>query len=327
MRHTLALLISAVALMLQSCDTSILKPSISGAPYEVLVVAEDNEWKSETGKAVYDMLNSNMPGTPQQESMFKISHVTPQNFTNTINIARNILIFNVSDKYSKAKLAYRKDAWAQPQAVVQITAPNNEAFVALLDNHHENICEYFVDAERKRQAAYYQKYYNTENTKIACETFGIETRLPANQIKSKMGKDFFWSSNMNVDVRQDVIIYTFPYTDPDTFTEKYLLDKRDSVLKANIPGPSKGSYMATERQFPPIFKSFKKNDSYCAEIRGWWKVEGDLMGGPFIAHWQVDEKNGRVVCIEGFVYAPGQSKRNFIRQLEAVVYATKIKTK
>ncbi len=313
-----------IVLALSSCDDSVLKPSITGTPYEILVVASDKEWKSDAGHSLFDVLNANIPGIPQQESIFKISHVTPENFTHTVNIARNIIIFSISDKYSKTKLKYKNDVWAKPQAVIQITTPTQEAFISLLDNYHEKICDFFVDAEHKRQATYYKKYYNTENTKIACDMFGIDTKLPANQMKSKTGKDFFWSSNMNLDVRQDIIIYTFPYTDPNTFTEDYLINKRDSVLKVNIPGPAKGSYMATERKFPPVLKAFKKNDEYCAEMRGWWKVEGDLMGGPFVAHWQVDEINRRVICIEGFVYAPGQGKRNFIRQLEAVVYATKI---
>ena len=44
----------------------------------------------------------------------------------------------------------------------------------------------------------------------------------------------------------DLIVYTFPYTDPNTFTEEYLVAKRDSVLKANLPGSFPGSYMQTE---------------------------------------------------------------------------------
>ena len=39
-------------------------------------------------------------------------------------------------------------------------------------------------------------------------------------------------------------------------------------------------------------------------------MEGDMMGGPFVSHAHLDEKNQRVVVAETFVYAPGTKKRN-----------------
>ena len=34
----------------------------------------------------------------------------------------------------------------------------------------------------------------------------------------------------------DLIVYTFPYTDPNTFTEEYLVAKRDSVIEGEPAG-------------------------------------------------------------------------------------------
>ena len=62
---------------------------------------------------------------------------------------------------------------------------------------------------------------------------------PANFTYYKDTTDFFWSSNNANTGRMDLIVYTFPYTDPNTFTEEYLVAKRDSVLKANLPGRSR----------------------------------------------------------------------------------------
>ena len=44
------------------------------------------------------------------------------------------------------------------------------------------------------------------------------------------------------------------------------------------------------------------------------------MGGPFVSHARVDRPNGRVVVVEGFVFAPEKMKRNLMRQLEAALY-------
>ena len=53
-------------------------------------------------------------------------------------------------------------------------------------------------------------------------------------------------------------------------------------------------------------------------------MEGDFMGGPFVSHSRVDEKNHRVVVAEVFVYSPEKMKRNLLRQVEASLYTLKL---
>jgi len=49
-------------------------------------------------------------------------------------------------------------------------------------------------------------------------------------------------------------------------------------------------------------------------------MEGDKMGGPFVSHAHLDEKNQRVVVAETFVYAPGTKKAKLLRRGEASLY-------
>jgi hypothetical protein len=100
---------------------------------------------------------------------------------------------------------------------------------------------------------------------------------------------------------------------------------RDSVLKVNVPGPSEGSYMATEVQFhKPLYREFMYEGRYCAELRGLWRVEGDIMGGPFVSRSYYDEKNQQIVTAEVFVYAPQHKKRNKIRQMESILRSVEL---
>jgi hypothetical protein len=144
-----------------------------------------------------------------------------------------------------------------------------------------------------------------------------------------MKKDFYWISNQNTTVRQDIVIYSYPYTDKSTFSKDYILAKRDSVMKINLAGEFEGSYMGTEYKYdPPTFKEVLVNKAYSAEIRGLWKIKnGGAMGGPFVSHTRLDEINQRVINIEGFVFAPGEKKANAMRQLEAIIYSAKLPQK
>jgi len=325
MKKILLYLLPLLAISFQSCDGERLLPNASGAPYEVLVVMDDNLWRSDAGRALFDVLSANTPGVAQAENMFRISRIDARHLDRMTKVARNLIIVDISDKYSKPRIAYKKNAWARSQAVVVINAPDTETFISVMNEYNQAITEFLVNFERERQVAFNRRRHNVAATEKVQEMFGVHVFVPSFLTQFTTKEDFFWASNMNIERRQDIIIYSFPYTDLNTFTKEFLLQKRDSVLRANLPGPTPGTFMATERiGFVPTFNEIWKNGRYCAEIRGWWRVEGGFMGGPFVSHTQLDEINNRVIVIEGFVYAPGHPKRNLIRQLEAVVYSMRL---
>ena len=58
-----------------------------------------------------------------------------------------------------------------------------------------------------------------------------------------------------------------------------------------------------------------------AETRGLWEVYNDFMGGPFVSH-SFYSKDGRyIIVLDGFVYAPKFDKRQYLRQVEAIMYS------
>ena len=105
------------------------------------------------------------------------------------------------------------------------------------------------------------------------------------------------------------------------FTINYLLDIRDKVLKNNVPGAIKSSYMSTEKRFYQTFNVLEHNGNYASEMRGLWRVENDFMGGPYVSLAELDATNQRVVVAFGYVYAPSKDKRNLLRQVEAMIYS------
>ena len=61
------------------------------------------------------------------------------------------------------------------------------------------------------------------------------------------------------------------------------------------------------------------------QIRGWWDVEGDFMGGPSYIRAVVDEANSRIVFAEGFLFYPNEDKALEMRELEILVNTLSIK--
>jgi hypothetical protein len=51
------------------------------------------------------------------------------------------------------------------------------------------------------------------------------------------------------------------------------------------------------------------------------------MGGPFVSLSTVDEERRELITVEGFVYAPQFNKRDYLRELEAIVFSLRIGSK
>jgi len=326
MNNKLLILLSLV-LIANGCNTGgNTLPTVSGSKYEILVVMDLPQWKANAGRAVVKLLDSDIEGLPQSEPNMKINRCNKSEFNDMLKPARNILLTDISAKYTKPKVIYTTNKWAQPQSVVYIQASNDSIFESTMKEYGANILDFFLRTERERQTEFNKSIVNA-NAKKEIETkFGIQIDIITGINKSIKKKDFYWITNDNATIRQDIVIYSYPYVDKKTFTKEFILAKRDSVMKINIPGEQEGSYLGTEyKYYPPTFKEVYVNNGYSAEIRGLWKMKnGNAMGGPFISHTRLDEINQRVITIEGFVFAPGTKKGNAIRQLEAIIYSAKL---
>ncbi|OQX96309.1 MAG: hypothetical protein B6I24_11610 [Bacteroidetes bacterium 4572_128] len=86
------------------------------------------------------------------------------------------------------------------------------------------------------------------------------------------------------------------------------------------------SYMTIEKKFFPIFfQKFRKKERFFTRIRGLWKTNGkDKMGGPFVSLTTLDKKRNKIITIEAYVYKPNKSKRDLLRQLEAILGTCKV---
>ena len=124
-------------MLLVSCTSDKKKGKTVGkvqsAPYELLVVA-DKEWlKTETGQKLVEVVEAPIGGLPQRESNFRVTYINPHAFNGTFKVYANILFVDVARKFTEPKMTLEKDLYAKPQVVEGLYAPTNEEFVKLLE--------------------------------------------------------------------------------------------------------------------------------------------------------------------------------------------------
>ena len=322
--HSLLFSLFMFLVLLGACGSGPVMRNATGFAYEVVVVMDKADWNAPAGEAIKSELTSAVPGLPQNEPAFKITYSTPDQFNGLLTYVRNILIVKIDKSlYTKVSLNYEKNRYAKNQMIMVLSSPSADDIVKYVQENPRTIVDFFSKCESNRVISQLQKDYSTLVMEKLKNKFDVSLYAPSNMTYFRDTTDFFWASNNAKTGRVDLIVYSFPYTDPNTFTEEYLVAKRDSVLKANLPGSFPGSYMKTQTAgltYTPI----TVDGQYCGELRGLWEMEGDMMGGPFVSHAVLDEKNNRVIVAEGFVYAPETDKRNFIRRIEAALHTLRL---
>lgn len=325
-RITFCLSTLLLIVVLSSCkrgSKGLFTPTSSGRPYEMLVVVQNALWERPAGRALYDALDVDVPGLPQAERSFRLSNIDPQHFDRVMRVFRNIIVVDIQDIYTQPKMKYTRDLHAAPQMLMTIQAPNEEEFEAYVEKNKQVIVDFFVKAELNRQIVLLKEKHNSIAIEKMESLFGCTAWIPQELTAYKTGDHFLWASTNRASGDLNFVMYSYPYRDTDTFTEEYFVNKRDSVMKINIPGEREGMYMTTDARFVSSKDGAVKGE-FVQEVRGLWYMEGDMMGGPFVSHSRVDQSTGRVVVAEIFVYSPDKLKRNFVRLMEASLYTLKL---
>jgi len=302
----------------------LLMPNATGLPYEMLVVMDDAQWDRPLGRAVFNVLDTDVPGLPQSERSFRISRVAPDGFnSNMFKIMRNVIRVDIQDIYTQPKFKFARNVYSYPQMIMTLQAPDEESLTEYINNNRQSIIDFFTKAEMNREIENLRERHNPEVSRLAEEILDVDIWVPWELNKFKKGKDFLWASTNVGKKDMNLVLYSYPYTDKNTFTLDYFLQKRDSVMKANIPGGPKGSYMTTNHDYVYVEDGTVRG-KYAQIARGLWRIQGDRMGGPFVSHSRVDEANGRVVVAEAFIYAPESLKRDLLRRMEAALYTLQL---
>jgi len=324
-RSSIFLLMAITAMLITACDKKLgEKPSSSGKTCEILLVADKSLVDSEIGDTLKAYFMMEQDGLNQSEPLFTMPYLSLSAFEDAdmFQAHRNIIMINIHDT-CKEEMVIMKDYKAKPQIVFLLNAPNKQAFFHLFNEKKEMIKATFGETERIRinQAfkAIEEKGTGIEVRKI----FNFSMVFPNGFKVSKKTRDFAWIRQESKEYTEAVMIYTCPYSDKKQLNPQHIIALRDSLTKQYIPGPTDGSYMTSEKEFAPVSREINFNGLYAIELRGLWKLKGDFMGGPFINYTFVDQKNNRIIMLDGFLYSPKKPKRDLLKQIESIIYTYK----
>jgi len=319
--HTIILFI-----LLAACSNNKqpLLPKVTGKPGEVLLVVDQYIWESEIGNFLNTMLTQPFEAIPQEEPIYDPIRISSSAFNNIFKSHRNIILAKISSRNKKPRIIVQRDIWAKPQLVVNIIGPNDSTTLQYLEENQDKLVSLLNQAEINRTIENYKKNRAKGIDEALKTKHHLTISVPIGYQMDVDADNFIWISHELSDLTQGILIYYYEYTDSNTFTPEYLVQKRNEFTRRYVPGPVDGSYMKTEDLYPVVYNQYNRDDKYYIELRGLWKLEKAFMGGPYVSLTTLDEKRNRIVTVDGFVYAPSLNKRNYVREIEAIIHTLTI---
>ena len=328
MKRYLKYLVAAVTavLAIASCNEEkrkkALLPNISGKAGEVIVVIDKGLWEGSVGTVLRDTLTADCPFLPQCEPLYNLVDVAPSGFGNMFQIHRNIIVVNVSSSVTEPGVVIRQNLWAAPQCVIYINAANTESAVALIKENGSKIVTTLEQAERDRVITNSRKYEERALAPAVTEVIGGSPHFPSGYQLKKKTADFAWITYAPQGTQQSILAFKYPIAEgEDMMSKTSLIDNINGMLKNNVPGMFENTYMTIASGITPSVKYMNYKGHAFAEIRGLWDVYNDYMGGPFVAHAFYSQDGKDMIVLLAFVYAPKYDKRQYLRQVESILYS------
>lgn len=328
----LYLLISLIFLSLfifTACEMDYdVKPAYSGSPGELVVVAPTQFWKNGLEDSINNVFCTAFPFLPQSEPKYTVFWYAPEKFESILRRHRNVLYINVDDTVKTPSAKLYNSKWAKDQLLIWMNGANIADIYHLLQERETALLQQLATKEMQRQMNVFASLPNKEVDKRIAEKFHASIALPADYKLAVDSNDFLWAvsrsyrklSGTRHDITKGIVMYKTPYNSDSAFTKTALLADRDQMMRM-VPGPKEGSYVTLQSGIDPGQRIQRFKGMYSSEIRGLWRTTQSFLGGPFLSLSVLDEKRGQIITIEGFVCAPKFNKREYMREMEAIVYS------
>jgi len=311
-----------VTLLLFSCKKGGMKIKVdnfsNGKAGEVILVIDKKYASDATRNYIEEILTQPQPALNQIEPMFDLLSFENKDFTAYFQRHRSIVQFDINPNFASNTFNIEKDVWARPQVHIHLKGNSMDSLLLLFKQHENEIIDALYDNDLKRVQYFAAGSNDAYIERKITEKFGIQITIPNTYSIAREEDDFMWLRFRTVRNDRFIIIYKTPGTD---LSKRGLIDARNEKTRAYIPGSVLGAYpiVAEVYQFPLYNDNVKVGAITGAELRGLWESVNDKMGGPFYEFSFIDKSGENVISVGGFVYAPEEEKRNYLREVEAIV--------
>lgn len=215
-----------------------------------------------------------------------------------------------------------RDRWARGQLLIYLYGSDEQAvYRALADGSEEMIGKLRAHDLPMLRSQTYARKPHVELSALVKGHVGADFSIPGEYLPGMEADSTLWLRMELEDASVGLLFRKVPYIGQDQFsTEGFraLHDRMTSVVSSAQPDPSR--MLVDDRQLPLFRTVTTLGGQYALETRGVWRMEGDVMGGPFISYMIQTPDRRSIILATGFIYGPGLlHKREVMQQLEIIL--------
>ena len=342
-----------IALLLISCGGNVSKedllPDASGEHGHILLIVQDNLWEGKMQNALVSQLDQTAKGPYlRKEPLFNFFRKQSADLTHVNKMSRIMLkvMVDFDSTYQETAVIEKHNYYAKGQLFLVIKDSDVDRLYNFVLSDFSPILKKMNDFEMDQLISEYKNRNNPAIKEQAEKGFGISIDLPR-EAKLKLKSDeFMWAKydrsrnilgseangtdNSTYWIQEGILFWSNDVVNDSTFSVPSIMNMRDTTLKYNVPGKVKDSYMATEYDpfYDPEYDHVTFKGKPCIIARGLWKHDGHpgaFGGGPFVQYSILNAAEDKVISVCGYIYAPKFNKREYIREVEAMLNTIELK--
>jgi len=320
MKKLLLLFLAILTFSCQQKEDDISEKESTGEINSIAVFIDDKLWIGEIGDSIRKKFATPVDGLSLEEPLFTINQYPLHAFDGPLSKSRNIIYVK---KESKNNFEIAENQIASPQNLVKISGRSTSLIVEHLEKNATQIVALMQQTEVEESQKNIRK--SLLEDKAIQNKFKVSIDVPKS-FKKVLEKDkFIWLKKEIQSGNSSILVYEIPLhcikRNEDAIN--HIVRMRDSIGSLYIHGTTQNSQMVTEDSFSPYLQNASLDGKKGFQTKGNWELKNDTMAGPFVNYALIDEKNNRIIVIEGFCYAPSAPQRDIMQELESIIKTIK----
>lgn len=318
-----------------------------GETGEVILVIPPSLWDGKLGDLLREIFTSKVKVLPQDEKLYDLKPVDPSKFNNVFKASQNLMFVATLDnqkpegKYMKKYFTEnslnqieknpdlfsfnQQDVYARGQEVLYLFGRNEEELIKNIKANKSGIKEFFNDKEANRLVSSFKKTAQKGIMNYVEDSLNMELIVPFGFDIAAKSEEFIWLRELDSKEEYNVWIVKMPYNDESVFDPNKIKSLRNSLGKKYITDKDLPDlHLTSQDEIDFVIDTVNLNNQYALRTKGLWKYSDNSRGGAFVSYLFANEETGDLYYLEGYLDAPGESKREPMRRLKAILSTAKI---
>jgi len=319
-------------------------PKAKGKPGEIILSMDSAKWASALGDEIRETFKPIVDGLPRGEALFSVRYVDPRRINSVLKQVKNMIFVSTLDSNSKGSRVINnyftkesreqikandklfvftdQDVFARGQEIMYLFGQNDKQLIEHIVTNRSQLQSHFnsIADKRLKKALYKAKEVKGINEMLR-KDHNCGMRIPSGYQLVENRKGFVWVRRIETVVDKNIFIYYRDFDNEEIFQDENIIGLRESVTSKYIfeDPEDRSTYVTIQDYMPSIHQEVNFNDKYAIRTKGLWKTNNNAMGGPYMSFTFVDEALNRLYYIEGFIYSPGKSQREYMREVGVIL--------